>query len=215
MHISEVAPRWIKNIHEFISEGQRLVVKVHHIDRAKNQIDVSLKRVSDEEKRKKLEQTSFEKRSQKLIEVAVSDSKAKISAEEVKKKIEEAYGDLFTCLKEASEKGEVALKDIDLPKQVKTSIVDIAKKNIKKPTVTVGGIISLTCTGADGIETIKKAFTLKEKDVSVHYLGAPRYKISLTVSDYKTGEKRLSSVVESIDDFARKNSCTFGFKREE
>ena len=27
LHVSEVAPRWIKNIHDFISEGQRYVVR--------------------------------------------------------------------------------------------------------------------------------------------------------------------------------------------
>lgn len=215
LHISEVAPRWIKNIHEFISEGQRLVVKVHHIDRAKNQIDVSLKRVNEEEKKNKLSQVSFEKRAHKLIEVAVKDTKAKISAEDVKKKIEDEYGDLFTCLKDCSEKGEEALKGIDLPKAVKTSIVDIAKKNIKKPVVTVGGTINLTCSGADGVETIKKILTIKEKGISVHYLGAPRYKISLTISDYKTGEKKLSSILETIEDSADKNHCAFSFEREE
>ena len=56
LHVSEVAPRWIKNIHEFISEGQRHVVKIYHIDREKNQIDVSLKRVSEEEKKQVLKE---------------------------------------------------------------------------------------------------------------------------------------------------------------
>jgi translation initiation factor 2 subunit 1 len=46
LHVSEVAPRWIKNIHEFISEGQKHVVKVHHLDKEKNQVDISIKRVS-------------------------------------------------------------------------------------------------------------------------------------------------------------------------
>ena len=62
MHISEVAPRWIKNIHEFISEGQRHVAKVHHIDREKRQVDISLKRVNEEEKKVKLESMKIEKK---------------------------------------------------------------------------------------------------------------------------------------------------------
>jgi translation initiation factor 2 subunit 1 len=214
LHISEVAPRWIKNIHEFISEGQRLVVKVHRVDKEKNQIDVSLKRVNEEEKKNKLAQVSFEKRAQKLIEVAVKESKSKLSADEVKSRIEEEYGDLFSCLKECSEKGEPAIKDIDLPKAVKASIVEIAKKNIKKQVVSVGGIITLSCSGSDGLETIKKALTIKDKDVEILYLGAPRYKISLKTMDYKTGEKKLSSIVESIEEFAEKNHCTFSFEEE-
>ena len=42
VHISEVAPRWIKNIHEFLHEGQRLVAKVHKLVVEKNQIDLTL-----------------------------------------------------------------------------------------------------------------------------------------------------------------------------
>lgn len=215
LHISEVASRWIKNIHEFISEGQRVVAKVHHIDKEKNQIDISIKKVSEEEKKKKLEHIGFEKRAEKLFEVAVADSKIKIDVSEVKKKIEDQYGDLISCLKEASEKGEVALKDLDIPKQLKTSIVEIAKKNIKKPTVSVGGIITLTCIGNEGVETIKKALSLKDKSVVVHYLGAPRYKISLTMSDYKSAEKKLSTILKSIEEFAGKNDAVFSFQKEE
>lgn len=214
LHISEIAPRWIKNIHEFISEGQRLVVKVHRIDREKNQVDVSLKRVSEEEKKNKLAQVGFEKRAQKLIEVAVKESKSKLGADEVKNRIEEEYGDLFSCLKECSEKGESAIKDIDLPKALKAGIVEIAKKNIKKPVVSVGGIITLSCSGPDGLETIKKALSVRDKDVEILYLGAPRYKISLKTTDYKSGEKKLSSIVESIEEFAEKNHCTFKFGEE-
>ncbi|NYZ77456.1 S1 RNA-binding domain-containing protein [Candidatus Micrarchaeota archaeon] len=215
LHISEVASRWIKNIHEFISEGQRAVAKVHHIDMTKNQIDVSLKKVSEEEKKKKLEQINFEKRAEKLFEVAIAESKTKVDPQEARKRIEEQYGDLFSCLKEASEKGEIAFKDIDIPKQLKASLIEIAKKNIKKPVVTVSGIITLNCTGNEGVETIKKALSMKEKDVAIHYLGAPRYKISLTMPDYKSAEKKLSSVISSIEDFAGKKDCTFKFEREE
>jgi translation initiation factor 2 subunit 1 len=214
LHISEVASRWIKNIHEFISEGQRVVAKVHHVDKEKNQVDISLKRVSEEEKRKKLEQIGFEKRAEKLLEVAITESKIKVDLQDVRKKIEEEYGDLFACLKEASEKGEPALKDIDIPKQLKTAIVEIAKKNIKKPTVTVSGIITLTCIGRDGVEIIRKTLSVKDKNVKIHYLGAPRYRISLTTSDYKAAEKKLSSVVKEIENFATTNNCSFKFEKE-
>lgn len=214
LHISEVASRWIKNIHEFISEGQRLVVKVHRIDREKNQIDVSLKRVSEEEKKNKLAQVGFEKRAQKLLEVAINESKSKLNPNEVREKLEEEYGDLFSCLKECSESGESALENIDLPKALKSAIVEIAKKNIKKPIVAVGGIIKLSCAGSDGIEAIKKVLDVGDKSVEIHYLGAPRYKISMKVPDYKTGEKKLSSLIESIEEAARKNNCTFSFEED-
>ena len=66
LHVSEVAPRWIKNIHEFLSEGQQHVAKIYRLDREKNQVDISLKRVSEEEKKGKLEIIRTEKRAAKL-----------------------------------------------------------------------------------------------------------------------------------------------------
>jgi len=88
LHISEVAPRWIKNIHEFISEGQRHVVKVHHVDRAKNQVDVSIKRVNEEEKKRKLEGVQNEKRGKKLLELSLKNAKVKTDFATAKKEIE-------------------------------------------------------------------------------------------------------------------------------
>jgi len=214
LHVSEVAPRWIKNIHEFISEGQRHVAKVHRIDREKNQVDISLKRVSEEEKKNKLTQVSFEKRAQKLLEVAITGTKTKAGFEEVKKRIEDEYGDLYSCLKEASEQGEAAFEGIDIPKALKTELVDVAKKNIKKQVVTVGGIVKLTCYGGDGVGKIKELFSLCPEEVSVVYLGAPKYKLSIVSEDYKSGEKKLSSVVEEFESFAHKNNCSFSFERK-
>lgn len=213
LHVSEVAPRWIKNIHEFISEGQRYVVKVHHVDREKNQVDVSIKRVNEEEKKRKFEMMQNEKRGSKLLEIAITTSKATIDQLSAKKEIENHFDDVYSCFKEASLKGEEALKKIELPKQLKAKIVEIATKSIKKPVVTVDAIVTLTCYSPQGVDAIKSALKVSD-DVFVHYLGAPRYKISLSAPDYKTGEKKLLNVLEHIKTYAQKNNCDFKFDRE-
>jgi translation initiation factor 2 subunit 1 len=213
LHVSEVAPRWIKNIHEFISEGQRYVVKVHHVDREKNQVDISIKRVSEEEKKLKLEMAQNEKRGAKLLEIALESAKATSEAEAVRKEIEEHFGDVYSCFKEVSLKGEDALKKLTLSKAVKAKITEVATKSIKKPVVTVEAIVSLTCFSTNGVEVIRNALKVDD-DVSVHYMGAPRYKVSLTAPDYKAGEKKLVGVLEHIKTYAQKNNCDFRSDRE-
>ncbi|MFH1520369.1 MAG: S1 RNA-binding domain-containing protein [Candidatus Micrarchaeota archaeon] len=213
LHVSEVAPRWIKNIHEFISEGQRHVVKVHHVDREKNQVDVSIKRVSEEEKKAKFELVQNEKRGDKLLEIAIKTSKVTSDPVSIKKEIENHFDDLYSCFKETSMQGEDALKKLDLPKQLKAKIVEIATKSIKKPVVTVDAIVTLMCYSSNGVDSLQSALKVSD-DISVHYLGAPRYKISLTAPDYKTGEKKLLSVLEHIKTYAQKNNCDFKFDRE-
>ncbi len=213
LHVSEVAPRWIKNIHEFISEGQRLVVKVYHLDKQKNQVDVSLKRVSEEEKRKKQEQVSLDKRAEKLLEVAISESKAKLDYETVKKTIIDHFGDLFSCFQSAFD-DEKNFGDLDVPQSLKSAITEVAKKNIKKAVIEISGIASITCYDGDGVNKIKNMLDLS-KEVSVTYLGAPRYKFSVTSDNYKSAEKSLASAVEHIKGFADKNNCDFNFERSE
>lgn len=212
IHVSEVAPRWIKNIHEFISEGQRHVVKVHRVDRQKNQVDVSIKRVSEEEKKQKLELIKTEKRGEKLLDIAIKAAGGKIDAKAVRTLIESEFGDIYSCFKEASI-GENALDKLDMPAELKARIVEIGRKNIKKPVVEVSAIVTLTCYGATGIEDVKAAMRLD--DAVVHYLGAPRYKLLITAADYKNGEKKLLGALEHIKAFAQKNNCDFKFEREE
>ncbi|MEM3075937.1 MAG: translation initiation factor IF-2 subunit alpha [Candidatus Bilamarchaeaceae archaeon] len=218
LHISEIAPRWIKNIHEFVSEGQRVVAKVHHVDKEKRQVDISLKRVTEEEKRKKLEQVNFERRAERLIEVAISGIRGKKPAlDEIKKKIVEEYGALYPILKEVAEKGEEPLEALGFSKQFQTKLVEVVRKNIKKPTVTTSGIITLICYGGNGISLIKNALgsIRKEDGVDVLYLGAPRYKIVVIAEDYKAGEKKLTNAVKLVEDFAKKHGCHFEFRKEE
>jgi len=217
LHISEVAPRWIKNIHEFISEGQRVVAKVHHIDKEKRQIDISLKRVNDEEKRRKLEQVNFKSRAKKLIEVAFKKLKTKkITLEEVMAKMEEKYGDAYSCLKEVAEKGKSVLEDLDLPKPLITQLVEIARKNIKKQVIKVDKVVKYFCFGGDGINLVKEglAKAMKDNKGSIHYLGAPRYKLTVVADDYKTAEKEMAEILKKIDAYAKKNGCVFEVESE-
>jgi translation initiation factor 2 subunit 1 len=211
LHVSEIAPRWIKNIHEFISEGQQHVAKISRLDREKNQVDISLKRVNEEEKKQKLTLVRSEKRADKLLDLSIEYSKIKVNKEDIVKVLDEAFDDVWNCFLEAHENGDKALEKIDIPKELKKQIVIVAQKSIKAPTVEVGGIINLVCWN-DGVEGIKKVLSIKEKEVNIQYLGAPKYKISMTAANYKDGEKKLSKIIEEIESLAEKNSCDFSFE---
>jgi translation initiation factor 2 subunit 1 len=212
LHVSEIAPRWIKNIHEFVSEGQRHVAKIHRIDREKNQVDISLKRVSEEEKKAKLELMRTEKRADKLLALAIKNSKVKLTGEQVGDILTKEFGDVWSAFTEAQERKEEALKNVDLPATLKSEIVAIAEKNIKTPTVEISGLVSMTCWGVEGVEDVKKVLSEGENDVGVHYLGAPRYRLTLTAANYKDGEKKMAKVVDKMKSAAQKKGCDFSFE---
>ena len=51
MHISELANHWIKNIRDFVKEGQKVACKVLKVDDFKGHIDLSKRRISDRDKK--------------------------------------------------------------------------------------------------------------------------------------------------------------------
>lgn len=126
--------------------------------------------------------------------------------------LETEFGDIHQCFKSASEEGEGVFKGIDIPAKLKASITEIAAKNIKKAQVKVDAILTLVCYGPNGVEDVCKA--LEIEGVELQYLGAPKYKIILTASDYKSGEKKLHTILERIKDFTSKKNCDFSFERE-
>ena len=54
LHISEVATGWVKNIGRFITVNQKIVLKVTRVNERRGEIDLSLRQVGSEERKKKL-----------------------------------------------------------------------------------------------------------------------------------------------------------------
>jgi translation initiation factor 2 subunit 1 len=84
LHISEVSSGWVRNIGEHIREGQKTVVKVLRTDPQKMHVDLSLRRVSEREKKDKLLEWKQESRGRRLLDMAAE--KIKISPDEAYQK---------------------------------------------------------------------------------------------------------------------------------
>ena len=67
IHIAEIATGWVKRIRNHIKEKQKVVCKVMHIDRAKDHVDLSLKRVNEHQKRDKIQLWKNSQKAEKLL----------------------------------------------------------------------------------------------------------------------------------------------------
>jgi len=215
IHVSEVASRWIKNIHNFIKEGQRVVGRVYRIVPEKNLIDISLKRVSDADQVRTLEGFKRNKRVTKLLEVAKSKIKkqTKFSIEEVKSKLEQAYGDSYLAFEQASAEGADGIKKAELTEEWVTAIIEVAKDNIKKQKRIIAGILTVQSHESNGIEIVKSA--LNVKNAKITYLGAPNYMISVEGEDYKKCEKKMKAIIDEVTETMEKSGGTCKFERKE
>jgi translation initiation factor 2 subunit 1 len=217
VHLSEVASRWVKNIHNFLKEGQRTVGRVYRIIPEKNMVDVSLRRVTENDKNIKMEQFRRKKRGEKLLEVvAASVKKSKVSLREIIPIIEKKYEDIYSVFEDVMVKGAEPLEKINIPSEWITKIVEVAEKNIKKQKKRIYGIFTISISAPNGIHIIKEALKIiTDKGGEVTYLGAPNYMVHVEAEDYKKCEKKLNLIVSAVSHYIKENEGNCSFKKKE
>jgi translation initiation factor 2 subunit 1 len=220
IHVRDVATGWVKYIRDHVREGQKIVCKVLGVDEEKGHIDLSLKQVNDHARREKIQEWKNEKKAYKLLEIVgvKLGTNLEESYAEVGDTLVSEFGSLFAVFEQATTDPD-ALKDIDLDKKWISAITEVAKENIELPSVAIDGVVEVTCPTSDGIDHIKKALAAglgsDEGEIKIHYIGAPRYKISITAGDYKTAEQELKDSVLRISTAIEKAGGSASFKRKE
>ncbi len=208
--ISEVASGWIKNIHEFIREGQRDVAKVVFVDPTKKALDVSLKKVTSKEKKDKINDYNLEKRAEKFFMQALQATHKEAKAEEAKKKaaaVVQTYSELLDMVVEG--KTPQGIFDAD----VKKAFEEIVAKNVKPKEYEVGYSVELRALAGKGnIATIKKAFSEVEAlGVGVLYEGAPHYKLTAKGPSYPSVEGKIKEAEKTLEKY--KGSLSISVKK--
>ena len=220
IHVRDVATGWVKYIRDHIREGQKVVCRVLGVDSEKGHIDLSLKQVNDHQRREKVQEWKNEKKADKLLEMAAKKlGKTHEQAyAEVGDRLIEEFGSLYGALEETATDPS-ALKGLDFDKKWTQAIADMAGDSIQLPSVSIDGVLEINSPAPDGIDMIrsslKEGIDGVEDDVSVHYLGAPRYKITVTAEDYKTAEDELKAVVDRVVSSIESTGGTATFKRKE
>jgi len=218
IHISEIAPGRIRNIRDFVKEGKKIVCKILRINPEKGHIDLSLRRVNENQKRQKLNQIKQEQLAEKIIEHAAKQHLKK--PEEIQAVLDKAlvskYGGLFPAFE------LVAQDQLDLAtvidKKIAADITVAIKQRIKPKEIIVDGDFTLLCYAPNGIDLVKealhKAVDTPGKPV-IRYKGAGTYHISIKSDDYKAGEKMLKAAVDAVLDSAKSHKMQAEFVRAE
>ncbi len=202
VHISNVSSSWVKNIRNFVKEGQIRAGKVIHVDKSKKQVDVSLNKVSPNAQRAKIEEYKQAKRAQKLLELLAEKQGVSFDVvwSEVAEPLLQNYDSLFDAFQAVLLKGGSAVSVV--PKKWVGKLVELVRSNYSLPVKVVRGKVSVFVPGSNGVELVKKALSAGEKvggsNVSVFYEGSGVFGIRVSSSDYKSAEKLLKSVSDTI-----------------
>ncbi len=215
--VREIASGWIKNIHEFINEGQKDVAKVMFVDNAKNAIDISLKKVTEKEKKDKMSQFNLEKRYEGLFKQAMVEAKKEQEEGVIREELGKRYATFVDVVEDMTSKsGETAFSKISIDKKFKEAFTDIIGKNVKEKIYTVSYLLQLTSYDTKtGIESIKKVMLGIEKSgVEIFYFGAPNYSLTARGSSYIEAEEKIRKGVKVIEENSKSGLFLYSMKKE-
>jgi translation initiation factor 2 subunit 1 len=205
IHISEVASGWVKNIRDFVREGQKSVCKVLAVNPQKGHIDLSLRRVKEGQRRWKVQQWKREQRAEKLLELAAGKLGKTLdnAYEEVGPALQDKFGDFYSAFESVAANGKEVLSDLSIDKSWVDVLGEIAASMVVAPTVEIVGYMDLSSPAHDGVDIVKSAMinardSIKtdEVDAEFYYVGSPRYRIKVIAPTYKIAEGAMQKAAE-------------------
>lgn len=216
--LGEVSHSWFKSIRDVLKVGQKAIFKVIRADPRRGIVDISLRRVSDSEKRSKLLEWKRAQRAEKILELAAKALRKNLDEayEEVGWKLEDYYGEIFKGLEEAALKGADALIAAGVSEKWARTVAGIAKQSIKFKRVRASALITLHCLKG-GLKSVKDSLTSWEASVKlpenvsvkIYTIGAPKYRLDIESLDPISCEKALEEILQAITEKAKSESCTF------
>lgn len=220
IHISEVSPGRIRNIRDYVKEGKKVVCKVLRINTERGHIDLSLRRVTETQKRKKVDEIKQEQKAEKILEFVAKDLNLDVKKlfEEIITNISKKYDSLYEFFQEVVTDSN-AIKDAGIDAKTAKNLEEAIKSRIKEVSVKIEGKLKLTSYAANGVdvvkEALKKAIEIGEENISIKYLGAGSYNLVVNAKDYKEAEKLLEDALEKALEYVRKNEGEGEFVRVE
>jgi translation initiation factor 2 subunit 1 len=206
IHVSEVSGKWVHDIREFVKVNKQYVAKVVKVDEQKKFVNLSLKRVSEEEKKEKMNAYRKEQRAEKILEQVAKDFGKTLEQayEEVGFLLQEKFGELFVAFEEARKSPEILVKK-GVPEKWAEALIKAIEKSFKEKEVVIKAEVELKSYAGDGIKKIKEILlNLEKKGIKVKYISAPRYRVEVEGKNPKSLEKKLIEDLENLTKEIRK-----------
>lgn len=221
LHVSEISSSWIRNIRDFVREGQKMVLKVLRVDLEKGHIDLSLRRVTKRERIEKILSWKKERKAEALLrgvaeKVGLTNDEAYEKAGAI---VEEKFG-LYEGFEKAAIEGSEALTEIGVPENLAKAFAEVARERIHVKMVKVKGVLEIRCMKPNGVTLIREAFLkaksekTKDADVRFYVIAAPKYSIEALAENYKRAEDVLQKVAQSVVSNITKAGGQGTFRRE-
>ncbi|MBW2998001.1 S1 RNA-binding domain-containing protein [Candidatus Woesearchaeota archaeon] len=216
IHISEISPGRIRNIRDYVVEGKKIICKVLKVDVHKGHVDLSLRRVTEIQKRNKSDELKQEQKAEQLFNFFVKENKiGKKVQNDFIKKINKEYSAVYDFYTDVVEEN-ITVSEILDEKGFSQEFEDFIKDKIKPEEVEIIGTMKITSFEPDGVEIIKKVIKKNQDELTnISYLGSGNYSIKIKSKEFKEAEKILKEKIENIEKAIEKSKGIFEFERKE
>ena len=116
LHISEIAPGWIRSVSRFVKDGEKKVLLVKKVNLGRGDIDLSLKQVSKDQKKQKLKEVKKFEKGKTLLENV--KEKGKLSDEDIEKLEDSIYSkfdSVYDAFIEIGRNGIESINELKIP----------------------------------------------------------------------------------------------------
>lgn len=211
IHISEISPGRIRNIRDYVVEGKKIVCKILRVNKEKGYIDLSLRRVNENQRRNKINDTKKEQIAEKIITTVAKQTKQdpiKLS-KDIYEKIKEKYIGIYGFF-ESAIKDKNVLDELKLQTEITEVLATNIQERIKPKEFKVKKVFMMQTYAPDGVELIKDILKkIDESGIKVVYEGGGRYRMELVSDSYKDAEKKIHEKEEMIEKVMEKNEGVF------
>jgi translation initiation factor 2 subunit 1 len=204
--LSELSRRRIRSINKIIRVGRLEVVVVLRVDEEKGYIDLSKRRVSEEDAPKCEEKYNKSKAVHSIMrhvaETVHGDLESLYS--KVAWPLYKKYGHAYEAFKIAITEGNTVFDFLELEPELKDALIKNIQRRLTPQPVKVRADIEVTCFNYEGIDAIKAALSKgqetssKESPIKIKLFAPPLYVVVTTSTQKEIGIKALNEAIETI-----------------
>ncbi|GGP21029.1 translation initiation factor IF-2 subunit alpha [Thermocladium modestius] len=220
--VNEIVPTLFRDITDYLDVGRKAVFKVIRVERGRRLIDLSYRKVRDEEREKMLLRWKRTVKALRLFNMISQKLGIPLQKliEDVGWRVEDYYGDMYGIF-EAVIRSDEALGKLGIPENIANAIKEVAAQHVDVPKVELKGMIRLINIGPNGVESIRNilsaarsaAVKLGAEEVEIYTIGPPRYKVIMRGRDPKRLEAAMEEVSKLIVVEAKKSGGEASFSR--
>lgn len=215
INISEISPGRIRNIRDFVREGKKVICKVLRVDQQRGHIELSLRRVTESQRRAKNDLTKQEQKAEKIVEMIARELKMPVKDLYDGIMKSKNYDTLYGCFEDVST-DKFSLESIGIEKKTADKLTEMIKLKIQPLEVVIGGFLNLTTYAPEGVEVIREALKKAQAaNVQMHYIGGGKYQIKVTSGDYKTAEDILGKATKAAIEYMASKGGEGSFLRKD